>query len=107
MPNEAHYRKLATDCIIFTAKRTVRERWRQIATEGTRGKALYLATIDEGVSGKQADEMRQHRIYLVLPQKLKVDVPAYRGAPNVISFEDFFTDHLDPAMKRWRRAGIV
>jgi len=107
MPNEAHYRKHATDCIIFTAKRTIRERWRQIATEGTRGKALYLATIDDAVSAKQADEMLQNRIYLVLPQKLKDEVEAYQSAPNVLSFEDFFTDHLDPAMARWRRARVV
>ncbi|MBI5686713.1 MAG: hypothetical protein HZC54_16730 [Verrucomicrobia bacterium] len=107
MPNEAHYRKFATDCIIFTAKRTIRERWRQIATEGTRGKALYLATIDDGVSSKQAEEMLQNRIYLVLPHKLKSEIEAYKKAPNVISFEDFFTDHLNPAMDRWRRAGVV
>ena len=107
MPSEAHYRKLATDCIIFTAKRTIRERWRQIATEGTRGKALYLATLDDKVSSKQAEEMLQNRIYLVVPRELKRGVAAYQPAPNVISFEDFFTDHLNPAMDRWRRAGVV
>lgn len=107
MPNEAHYRKFATDCIIFTAKRTIRERWRQIATEGTRGKALYLATLDEKVSSKQTGEMLQNRIYLVVPRELKRAVQAYLPAPNVISFEDFFTDHLNPAMERWRRAGVV
>ena len=107
MPSEAHYRKLATDCIIFTVKRTIRERWRQIATEGTRGKALYLATLDGKVSSKQTEEMLHNRIYLVVPRELKQGVPAYQSAPNVISFEDFFTDHLNPAMERWRRAGVV
>ena len=107
MPNEVHYRRLATDCIIFTAKRTIRERWRQIATEGTRGKALYLATIDEKVSANQAEEMRQNRIYLVVPEQLKNGVAYYKSAANIISFEDFFTDHLNPAMERWKRAGVV
>jgi hypothetical protein len=107
MPSEAHYRKIATDCIIFTAKRTIRERWRQITTEGARGKALFLATLDEGVTATQAEEMLQNRIYLVVPRKLKEGSPTYQAAPNVISFEDFFTDHLNPAMKRWRRAKVV
>jgi len=106
MPSQAHYLRFATDCIVFTAKRTIRERWRQIATEGTRGRALYLATIDEGVSASQAAEMLQNRIYLVVPQELKRDISHYADAPNIISFEDFFTDHLDPAMERWRRAGL-
>jgi hypothetical protein len=107
MPNEKHYRKFATDCIIFTAKRKIRERWRQIATEGTRGKALYLGTIDDGVSASQTGEMLDNRIYLVVPQNLKSGIKAYQAAPNVISFEDFFTDHLNPAMERWRRAGVL
>jgi hypothetical protein len=107
LPSEEHYKRLATDCIIFTAKRTIRERWRQIATEGTRGKALFLATIDEKVSANQAEEMRQNRIYLVVPESLKKSVPHYAKAANIISFEDFFTDHLDPAMQRWKRAGVI
>lgn len=107
LPSESHYRRFATDCIIFTAKRTIRERWRQIATEGTRGKALYLATIDHKVTAAQSAEMLENRIYLVVPADSKGAVPAYSAAPNVISFEDFFTDHLDPAMERWRRSGVI
>jgi len=30
-----------------------------------------------------------------------------KKAENVIAFEDFFEDYLDPAMKRWKKAGIV
>lgn len=107
IPSEAHYRNNAPDCIIFTVKRTVRERWRQIATEGVRGKALFLATIDEKVTASQAAEMLENRICLVVPANLKQTVQAYQSAPNVISFEDFFTDHLDPAMVRWRRSGVI
>jgi hypothetical protein len=107
MPSEAHYRKNAPDCIIFTAKRTLRERWRQIATEGVRGKGLFLATLDGGVSANQAEEMLANRIYMVVPKSLKQSKPVYQNAPNIISFEDFFTDHLDPAIARWRRAKII
>jgi len=107
MPSEKHFRKNAPDCIIFTAKRTLRERWRQIATEGLRGLGFFLATIDDSISAEQAKEMLAHRIYMVVPESLKQGIPHYKKAANIITFEDFFTDHLDAAMKRWRRAGVI
>ena len=46
LPGEKHYMAHGADCIIFTAKRTLRERWRQIVTEGIRGLVHrdYLST---------------------------------------------------------------
>jgi len=93
------------DCIIFTVKRTLRERWRQIVTEGTRGFLFYLATIDESIAGRDLSEIRNHRIYLVVPERIRAET--YSDQPNVISFETFFELHLDPAMKRWRKNKII
>lgn len=107
MPGKKYYDKNAMDCIIFTAKRTLRERWRQIVTEGTRGLGFYLATIDESVSKIQLDEMKSHRIYLVLPSAIKLKNPNYNAAANVISFEEFFEHHLDPAVARWKAKKII
>jgi hypothetical protein len=107
LPGEAHYRRHATDCIIFTAKRTLRERWRQIVTEGTRGLGFFLATIDDGITEKQIDEMRENRIYLVVEGRLKENNAEYKQAVNVITFEEFFRRHLDPAMQRWREAKVI
>jgi hypothetical protein len=107
MPGRAYYDKNAPDCIIFTAKRTLRERWRQIVTEGTRGLGFFLATIDENVTENNLDEMKKNRIYLVVPASLKTKITHYKNAVNVISFEDFFEDYLDPAMKRWKKAGVI
>jgi len=107
MPGREHYDKHAMDCIIFTAKRTIRERWRQIVTEGTRGLGFFLATIDEKVTENQLGEMRRNRIYLVVSSDLKKKVLRYNKAVNVISFEEFFRDYLDPAMKRWKKARII
>lgn len=107
MPSKAHYNKNAPDCIIFTAKRTLRERWRQITTEGVRGKGLFLATLDNKVTAKQAEEMLSNRIYLVVPKTLKESNLVCQKAPNIISFEDFFTDHLNPAMARWKRSKAI
>ncbi len=100
MPSVKHYKENPMDCIIFTAKRTLRERWRQIVTEGTRGLGFFLATIDDNVSDSQLKEMLDHRIYLVVPQRIKKE--NYKDSRNVLNFSEFFRDHLDPAMKRWK-----
>lgn len=105
MPSYDHYVKNAIDCIIFTAKRTLRERWRQIVTEGTRGLGFYLATIDEKISSNQLDEARNHRIYIVCPEEIRSGY--YSGKVNVLSFTQFFKDYLDPAMERWRRNNVI
>lgn len=107
MPSREYYDKYAAECIIFTAKRTLRERWRQIVTEGAKGRGFFLATIDKKVSSNGLEDMKNNRIYLVVPKDLKNNIKHYTDAPNVISFEDFFEDHLDPAMKRWKKAGVI
>lgn len=109
LPSKEAYQLHAADCIIFTAKRTLRERWRQIVTEGTRGRGFYLATLDKKISRNQIQEMKHNRIHVVIPKEILEEVSAYRdpSAMNVISFSDFFKYHLDPAMKRWRKSGLL
>ncbi|MDW8207380.1 MAG: type II restriction endonuclease [Chloroherpetonaceae bacterium] len=107
LPSLDHFRRYPSDCIIFTVKRTLRERWRQIVTEGTRGLGFYLATIDEDVAKRDLNEMRRSRITLVVPARLKRALANYKTAPNVISFELFFRHHLNPAMERWRESGVI
>jgi len=105
MPSKEYYLRNPMDSIIFTAKRTLRERWRQIVTEGTKGLGFYLATIDPDISTEQLREMMNHRIYMVVPADLKIE--KYNGKDNVISFMEFFRDHLDPKMDAWRRKGVI
>lgn len=107
MPSAERYRQNPADVILFTAKRTLRERWRQIVIEGIRTPQYFLGTIDEELSGHIFEEMRQHRIYAVVPAAIIEKYGEYRDAPNVISFRNFFRDWVDPAMSRWRNAGIV
>ncbi len=107
MPDRSHFDSNPMDCIIFTAKRTLRERWRQIVTEGTRGLGFYLATIDDKISANQLDEIMDHRIHLVVPHSIKSRIDHYSDAQNVITFEDFFRHRLDPAVTRWRATGII
>lgn len=106
-PSISLYKKNAQDAIVFTAKRTLRERWRQIVTEGAKGLGFFLATIDDRVSEAQIGEMKAARIHMVVPSRLKDDVPHYAAAANVITFEDFLEDHLDPKMTKWKKHGDI
>jgi CO dehydrogenase/acetyl-CoA synthase beta subunit len=51
--------------------------------------------------------MLRNRIHLVVSEDLKNRIPHYRKAANVLSFEQFFRNYLDPAVKRWKRAGVL
>lgn len=105
MPSYNHYLANSPDCIIFTAKRTLRERWRQIVTEGTRGLGFFLATIDENISRNQLAEAHKNRIFIVCPEALRKQF--YPNIVNVLSFARFFKDYLDPALERWKRNNVV
>jgi hypothetical protein len=105
MPSAAHYRRNAMDCLIFTAKRTLRERWRQIVTEGARGYGFFLATLDDKISAQQIEAMRNNRVFIVCPTTLKR--AKYSEQVNVLSYSEFFRDHIQLAQIRWKNNGIV
>jgi superfamily II DNA/RNA helicase len=107
MPSEKHFHTHAADCIIFTAKRTLRERWRQIVTEGSKSARFFLATMDARKRKAELGAMLDRNISLVISADLLSENPDYKKAPNVISFEDFFEDHLDPAVARWKKQHAI
>lgn len=102
MPSEEYFRKRPLDSIIFTAKRTLRERWRQVVTEANQGYSFFLATIDTKIAPNQLKQAADHKIYIIVPESIKSENPYYQDAYNVLSFEEFFEHHLDPALKRWK-----
>lgn len=101
LPSDEYFREYPLGSIIFTAKRTLRERWRQVVTEANKGYGFFLATIDSKVSSSQINQMEKHKVHMVVPESLHGSIEHYKQASNVISFEDFFKHHLDPAMARW------
>lgn len=104
MPSEEHFRRSPLDSIIFTAKRTLRERWRQVVTEANKGYGFFLATFDDKITANQIQQAANHKIYIVVTDTLKQEKSHYQDAPNVLTFEDFLRFHLDPAMERWGEA---
>mgnify|MGYP001251763604 CR=1 FL=1 len=101
MPSSGHFAQNPLDCMLLTAKRTLRERWRQVVTEANVTYSYFLATLDNKVTKSQLDQAAKHKIYLVTTKNIIGQVRHYDKAGNVISFEEFITLHLDPAMKRW------
>ncbi len=102
MPSEAYFKEKPLDSIIFTAKRTLRERWRQVVTEANKGYGYFLATLDAKVTKSQIEQAAKHKVFLVVPKSIKDSNDVYSNEYNVLSFEQFFADYLDPAMARWK-----
>lgn len=102
LPSEQYFLERPLDSILLTAKRTLRERWRQIVTEANKAYGYFLATIDTKISQNQIKQTSEHKVYIVVPDSIKQEIRHYKSAYNVITFENFFENHLDPAMKRWK-----
>lgn len=82
------------DAVIVSLKTTLRERWKQLALEKPLG-AIFLATVDDRVSGEAIDEMDRNSISLVVPESLKkAKESAYEGYENVITFRQFFDNEV-------------
>lgn len=70
-PNGKAYHSLSfpTDKLVFlAAKRTCKDRWRQIINEADRIKDKYLFTLQEGISSNQLLEMGKENVSLVVPK---------------------------------------
>lgn len=104
LPSADLYRKQPANVILITAKRTLRERWRQIIIEGSKTARYFLATIDEKLSVTMMAEAAQHRVFLVIPQPVIERVTRYQKAGNVISFSQFLEDYVEPARRLWPTA---
>jgi hypothetical protein len=52
------------------AKSTLKDRWRQVLSEGRRIEHKHILTLEPGISGNQTDEMQAKRLQLVIPRRL-------------------------------------
>lgn len=90
------------DALVLAAKTTLRERWKQVASERLNCD-VYLATVDDRVSASSISEMATGGIQLVVPESLKESSEAdYKDQPNVLTFREFFDDAI-----RARRPALI
>ena len=106
-PAVDYFRSTPGDSIVFSVKRTVKERWRQMVASLTKPLGYFVGTVDEEVPASDLQEMHAARLYLVVPSRVKRSRADYDQAGNVMTFEHFFAAHLDPAIQRWQAAGVI
>ncbi|KRF38938.1 hypothetical protein ASG96_16330 [Terrabacter sp. Soil810] len=76
------------------AKRTLKERWLQVASEGKRIPTKHLATVDRDVASDTILGMPSHNIVLVMPRSLR-DTRYWLNARDVWTLEDLLSMLLD------------
>lgn len=107
LPSVEQFRRDPAGCFVFTVKKNVRERWRQLVSEAHQPQAFYLATLDEEVSKLDLFEMEAAHVFLVVTERIKQARNDYKVAANVLTFEELCAKHLDPAVQRWTSSGLV
>ena len=101
LPSSSYLESHPLNSMLLTAKRTLRERWRQVVTEANVTHGYYLATLDDNITEAQCQQMEKRKIWMVTTKDNIESLPHYISSHNVISFEKFFSEHLDLRMKTW------
>jgi hypothetical protein len=91
----------APDLTMLGVKTTCKDRWRQVLSEAKRIEDKHLLTLESPISPAQTDEMKDHRIQLVIPRSLH---EPYKPEQRqwLMSVDDFVSmarkrDHSGPA----------
>jgi hypothetical protein len=77
--------------VMLGAKRTCKDRWRQVLAEADRIDSKHLFTLEPSISAAQTDEMQSSQLQLVVPQEIhRTYKPAQQGwLMNLAAFLDF------------------
>lgn len=72
------------------AKTTCKDRWRQVLSEADRIACKHLVTLEPAISKAQIDEMKSHRLTLILPSSIHATYTMQQKC-NLLKLEDFIT----------------
>ena len=61
----------ASKLVMLGAKTTCKDRWRQVLSEADRIESKHLVTLEASISNAQLEEMRSHKLQLVVPQSIQ------------------------------------
>jgi hypothetical protein len=68
---EYHHKKFPSEMLtMLGVKTTCKDRWRQVLSEAARIENKHLLTLEPGISENQTDEMKSHRLQLVIPSAI-------------------------------------
>lgn len=105
MPSYEYYLKNPIDCIIYSPSLTLDEKWRKLRTRNIKGLWFYFGTMETNLSKGDIAEIVKNKIYIVCPKEIKDNF--YSNYACVLSFAQFFRDHIEPAMERWKRNNVL
>lgn len=101
MPDDKTFKKNPTSAAIASAKRTLRERWREVVEElyDMRSPNIFLITADYDVSKTHVKAIcNDYRLHLVVWNEVK---EKYSGEPLVLSYNQWAKERLPILMKFW------
>jgi hypothetical protein len=95
IPGKAEYddpRYPTERLVMIGVKTTCKDRWRQVTKEAPRVEEKHILTIQEGISGKQLDEMEESNVRLIVPAELHRLYP--RNHPIMLFDVDGFIESV-------------
>lgn len=104
LPNAAFHEKNRTASAIISVKRTLRERWAEVAEElfNLRTPNVFLFTADEKVSSNHVETIcGQYNIHLVVWDAVKV--AKFTGSPMVLGYSEWASQRLPILRQFWPR----
>jgi hypothetical protein len=103
VPSDDTFNSNRNIALVLSAKRTLRERWREVAEElfNLRSPNVYLITADDNVSAGHVEQIcRRYRIYLVVWDKLKES--DFGNDPFVLGYSELLNEVIPIFESRWR-----
>lgn len=107
IPSQTFYEQDRTRAIIFSVKRTLRERWQEVVEElyHTRCPNVYLATandVNKISQGTHIEGLRRYNMHLVVWDQVKQT--KFPNEPAVKSYTDFATHEIPTLRSFWTTA---
>ncbi len=103
MPNAEAFEKNKTTAMIASAKRTLRERWREVVEElhNTRAPNIFLITADFDISSNHVKSIcGQYNIHLVVWDEVKNK--NFRDEPLVLGYTQWANERVPALRQFWK-----
>ena len=107
LPSDGAFEQNRTVCAVASLKRTLRERWQEVAGELTQLRApnVFLVTADPKVSdGHVRGICDANLLYLVVWDEVKAK--KFPGHPQVLGYTQFAVERLPQLQEQWEKAGL-
>jgi hypothetical protein len=106
IPNSQAFKRDKTRTLIFSIKRTLRERWREVVEElyNTRCPNVFLLTTDpvEKISKEKVKDLTRYNIHLVVWDEIKAN-EKFLNEPMVLGYTDLMNREIPTFKTFWKK----